>query len=252
MFLLFLRLAACFDIIEPSVSTRNAHFPTTRWTLILASGDESTRRDALDWLCERYWYPIYAFLRRRGYDPAAAQDLTQSFFTSFLQRRSMEGADPDRGRFRSYLLGALKNFLSDRHDHDSAARRGGGIDFLSLSMKSSEELYLQSPPGISPEMLYEQQWALRLIDRVLDLLRAEQEAAGKAEAFHQFKNFISGEGDYRQAAAALGINEAAARVAVHRLRRRYRELLTAEISETLSDPGGVRDEIRYLIGLLSA
>jgi len=232
--------------------TRNARFPTTRWTLILNSGDESTRRDALDWLCERYWYPIYAFLRRRGHDPAAAQDLTQSFLTAFLQRRSIEGADPDRGRFRSYLLGALKNFLSDRRDYDAVARRGGGIGFLSLSTESVEEFYLQSPAGISPEMLYEQQWALTLIERVLDLLRAEQEAAGKVEAFHHLKNFITGEGDYRQASAALGINEGAARVAVHRLRRRYRELLTAEISETLHDPAGVQDEIRYLISLLSS
>ena len=234
------------------MSTRNARFPTTRWTLILASGDESTRREALDWLCERYWYPIYAFLRRHGHDPAAAQDLTQSFLTTFLQRRSMEDADPERGRFRSYVLGALKNFLSDRRDYDAVVRRGGGIDFLSLSMASFEELYRQSPAGISPEMLYEQQWALTLIDRVLDLLRAEQEAAGKAETFQHLKNFISGEGDYRQASAALGIQEGAARVAVHRLRRRYRELLTAEISETLSDPANVQDEIRYLIGLLSA
>ncbi len=231
---------------------KGAGFPTTRWTLVLSAGEERIRREAQEWLCERYWSPIYAFVRRRGYDPAQAQDLTQSFLAGFLQRRSLEGADPSLGRFRSYILGALKNYLSDCRDYQGAAKRGGAVEFLSLSSESIEERYLQCSAELSPELLYERQWALSLLDRVLNLLRAEQDAAGKAEVFDGLKAFMTGEGDYRQAAASLGMTEGAARVAVHRLRRRYRELLTAEVAETLNDPSEVAEEIRHLIRAVSA
>lgn len=218
---------------------------------MLSAGDDRGRREALDWLCDRYWYPVYAYIRRRKHAPAEAQDLTQGFLASFLQRRSIEGADPERGRFRSYLLGALKHFLSDCRDYATAERRGGGVEPLPLSWETVEERYLQSPAGLSPELLYERQWALGLIERAMQLLRAEHAAAGKDAAFDQMKPFITGEGDYRQAAAALGVNEGAARVAVHRMRRRYRELLTAEIAETVSDPAAIPDEIRYLIEVVA-
>lgn len=231
---------------------QDAKFPTTRWTLVLAAGSEDTRREALSWLCERYWYPIYAYIRRRGHAPPAAQDLTQSFLVQFLERRSVESANPHRGRFRSYLLGALKHFLSDRLDYDRAAVRGGRATFLPLTFEPGEERYLASPANLSPEALYERQWALALIDRVLNLLRAEQEAAGRAAVFDRLKGFLTGEEDYRPAAAALGMSEGAVRVAVHRLRRRYRDLLTAEIAETVEDPAGVQQEIRHLIGAVSA
>lgn len=231
---------------------KDPQFPTTRWTIVLAAGDERSRKDALDWLCERYWYPLYAFLRRRGHGPSEAQDLTQSFLASFLHRRSIEGADPNRGRFRSYLLGALKNFLADHKDYERAAKRGGGVEFLPLSFAGIEERYLQCPSNLSPELLYERQWALSLIDRVLRLMRSEQEAAGKAAVFDRLKLFMTGDGDYRAASDSLGINEGAARVTVHRLRRRYRELLKAEIAETVSEPSEVESEIRRLIEVISA
>ncbi|MFN7996897.1 MAG: sigma factor [Bryobacteraceae bacterium] len=226
-------------------------FPTTRWTLILSTGSESQRREAVTWLCERYWYPIYMFLRRYGKAPAVAQDLTQSFLMCFLERRSIERADPERGRFRTYLLGALKHFLADGYDFEQAKRRGGGIEFVPLSFATGEEKYLQCTDGLTPESLYERQWALSLIDRVLHLMRAEQAAAGKASVFDRLRTFLTGEDDYRQAAAALGMQESAVRVTVHRLRRRYRDLLTAEVAETVADPAEVQNEIRHLIAVLS-
>lgn len=230
---------------------KDRQFPTTRWTLVLSAGEDESRREALDWLCEHYWQPIYAFLRRRGHDSVSAQDLTQGFLVSFLQRRSMEAADPERGRFRSYLLGALKNYLADRHDYDRASMRGGEVELLPLSFQGVEERYLQTPGGLSPESLYERQWALALVERVLNLMRAEQESAGRAAVFDQLKQFLTGDGDYTQAAAALNMSEGTARVTVHRLRRRYRELLTAEIAETVRDPGEIRNEIRHLIEVVS-
>lgn len=231
--------------------TKSAQFPTTRWTLVLASGDEGSRREALDWLCRHYWQPLYVFLRRLGHDPASAQDLTQGFLAVFLQRRSMEGADPERGRFRSYLLGALRNYLADRRDHEGAAMRGGDTAFVPLSMDRVEESYLKTPANLSPESLYEREWALALIGRVLRLMRDEQESAGKVAVFDVLKDFLTADGDYSSAAKAVGISEGAARVAVHRLRRRYRELLTAEIAETVRDSNAVQSEIRHLIAVIS-
>jgi RNA polymerase sigma factor (sigma-70 family) len=233
------------------MTTKNAQFPTTRWTLVLSAADDCERREALDWLCERYWHPVYAFIRRWKNDPVEAQDLTQGFLTTFLQRRSIESAHPEQGRFRSYLLGALKHYLCDRRDYAAALRRGGGVESLPLSWEGLEERYLQTPSGLSPELLYERQWAMGLIEQVLDLLKNEAAAAGKARVFDELKGFLTGEGDYRQAAMALGMNEGAARVAVHRMRRRYRELLTAEIAQTVNDPAAIQDEIRHLIEVVS-
>lgn len=227
-------------------------FPTTRWTFVLSAGADDTRREALTWLCENYWYPIYAYLRRRGQSLAAAEDLTQSFLASFLERRSMETADPARGRFRSYLLGALRNFLADSYDYDQAKRRGGGVEIRSYSFAAGEERYLRCPDSLSPEALYEQQWAFALVERVLHLMRAEHEAAGKAAVFEELKGFLTTDGDYTKAAVALGMQPGAVRVMVHRLRRRYRDLFTAEIAETVAEPQDVQDEIRHLIEVLSA
>jgi len=214
---------------------------------VLAAGGPETGRDALGWLCERYWYPLYAFIRRRGYGPAEAQDLTQGFLVSLLERRSFETADPERGRFRSYLAGALKHYLADRHDHERAVMRGGREVFVPMDFGDGEEMYLRTPEHLSPEALYERQWALTLLDRVVGLLRAEHVSAGKGAVFERLKAFLTGDDDYRLAAAALGMQEGAVRVAVHRLRRRYRDLISAEITETVRDGGDVQSEIRHLI-----
>lgn len=227
--------------------TKDAQFPTTRWSVVLAAGGRESGRPALDWLCERYWYPLYAFIRRRGYGPAEAQDLTQAFLVSLLERRSFESADPERGRFRSYLVGALKHFLSDRQDYERAAMRGGGQVIVPMNFGEGEEKYLRTPEHLSPEALYERQWALAMLDRVVGLLRAEHVSAGKGPVFERLKAFLAGDDDYRLAAVALGMQEGAVRVAVHRLRRRYRDLISAEITETVRDGGDVQSEIRHLI-----
>lgn len=228
-----------------------AQFPTTRWTLVLGAGTQELRNEAMHWLCEQYWYPLYAFIRRRGHSPAQAQDLTQGFLAHFLEKRSIESANPERGRFRSYLLGALRNFLADRQAFQEAAMRGGGITFLPLEFETGEMQYLQTPQSLSPEALYERQWALSLIERILNRMHAEQQAIGKAAQFQQLKGFLTGDEDYRAAALALGMSEGTVRVAVHRLRRRYRDLLVAEISETVDSGKDVEDEIRHLIEALS-
>jgi RNA polymerase sigma-70 factor (ECF subfamily) len=233
------------------LTSRN-QFPTTRWTLVLAAGADDSRQEALGWLCERYWQPIYAYIRRRGHEPAAAQDLTQGFLVHLIERRSIESADPERGRFRSYLIGALKHFLADRRDYDQALMRGGKLTFLPLAFDEGEQRYLQCPGHLSPEALYERQWAFALLDRVLGAMKEEHESAGKAGQFETLKPFLVADGDYRSTAAALGLSEGALRVSVHRLRRRYRELITAEISETVQDDAGVQQEIRHLIEITSA
>ncbi|HBY64188.1 MAG TPA: RNA polymerase subunit sigma-24 [Solibacterales bacterium] len=220
--------------------------------MVLSVASRSSRKDALNWLCERYWYPLYAFIRRRGYPPDSAQDLTQGFLTNLLERSSFEAADPSRGRFRAYLIGALKHYLADRTEYETAAKRGGGEPLLPLPFEEGEEHYLQCPAHLTPEALYDRQWALSLIDRVLDLLHAEHAAAGKESQFGILKPFLAGEGDFRAAASALAMKENAVRVAVHRLRRRYRDLLSAEITETVDSPDVVQQEIRYLIHVISA
>lgn len=228
----------------------DGQFPTTRWTLVLGAATGELRGEALQWLCEHYWQPIYAYVRRRGHDPSQAQDLTQGFLMQFLEKRSIESAHPDRGRFRSYLLGALKNFLADRHDFQQAAVRGGAATFLPLSFPEGEELYLESPQHLSPDALYERHWALSVIERVLHLMHAEHEAMGKARQFQELQSFLTGDEDYRAAATALGMSDGSVRVAVHRLRRRYRDLLVAEISDTVSSGADVEEEIRHLIAAL--
>lgn len=227
-------------------------FPQTRWTLVLSSGEEGSRREALEWLCQHYWQPLYAFLRRRGHEAAEAQDLVQGFLAVFLERRSMEKADPERGRFRSYLLGALVNYLADRHDYQQAVSRGGGKQILALSFDKVEQRYLLTPEHLSPESLYERQWALALVERVVNLMRAEQASAGKGASFELLKPFLTADGDYASVSQSLEMSEGTVRVAVHRMRRRYRELLIAEIGETVRDPGEVRNEIRRLIEIVSS
>lgn len=229
------------------MTRQEAQFPTTRWTLVLGAGTEELRGEAARWLCEQYWQPLYAFLRRRGYEPGQAQDLTQGFLTRFLEKRSIESADPERGRFRSYLLGALKYFLADAQDYQGAAMRGGGVAFVPLGAEGVEERYLETPAHLSPEALYERQWALAVIERVLGLMRAEHEAGGRLEQFEALKGFLTGEADTGEAAEELGMNEGAVRVAVHRLRRRYRDLLVAEIAQTVESEEEVQREIRHLI-----
>jgi RNA polymerase sigma-70 factor (ECF subfamily) len=232
-----------------------SHFPTTRWTLVITAGDPKQKEahSALVSLCEAYWYPLYAFVRRRG-DPAdQAQDLTQEFFVRVLNGRYLDRADPEKGRFRAFILTSLKFFLADEADRHRAQRRGGG-NVLSLEMSSGEERYQRDPAhNETPERIFERRWALSMLDRVVNKLRAEFVQHGRLEHFDRLKLFLLDQGDTPYAALAreMGTSEGALKVAVHRLRKRYRELFRQEIAETVADPADVESELRFLATALA-
>ena len=216
--------------------------------LAAGRGPASRSREALATLCESYWYPVYAFVRRLGHSAADAEDLTQAFFARLLEKDFVGAADPERGRFRSFLLASVKHFLANERDRETALKRGGGAAVVSLD--DAERRYRREPShGLTPERAFERRWALTLLERTLAALREEQERAGHAERFTRLKCFLTGEGgapSHAEVAAELGMTEGAVKVAVHRLRRRYRELLRAEIAETIADPSAVDDELREL------
>lgn len=235
-----------------STSTPGDIFATTHWTVVLAAGRRSTPQAdrALEELCRTYWYPLYAYVRRQGHSKEDAEDLTQGFFASFLKRNYLEGLSSERGRFRAFLLAALKHYLANERDRAGRQKRGGGVVPLSLDWQDAEARYQIDPADqLSPDKLYDRAWAMTLLEQVIARLRADCAAEGRAGGFEQLKPFLMvGKGaiPYAEAAARLGVNEGAARVAVHRLRKRYRELLRAEIAQTLSDPADLDEEMRAL------
>ncbi len=210
-------------------------FATTRWSLVLAAGGAASAaqpaRQALSVLCQSYWYPLYAYVRRRGHPPEEAQDLTQSFFVNLLERHTLESADPHRGRFRSFLLTALKHFLANEWERASARKRGGGRAILPLDadFHSAELRYVREPADtFTPERLYERRWAITLLDGVLADLKSQHESGERAKLFQHLKPYLTGDAHappHAQTAAELGMTEGAVQAAVHRLRRKYRELL---------------------------
>jgi len=231
-------------------------FPATRWTLVLAAGnqDQPGAKTALASLCQAYWYPIYAYLRRRGHDFETARDLTQEFFVRLLEGRYVDRADPEKGRFRAFLLSSLKFFLSDERDRANALKRGAGATPLPFEISSAESLYQNEPAhDETPERIYERRWALALLDRVLDRLRNEFVVQGRLDHFNVLKAYLLGQGDvpYASLAEQLGTSEGALKAGIHRLRKRYRDLLRAEIAETLNDDSQVDGELRYLAAALS-
>ena len=237
---------------QESVSSR---FPTTSWTVVLAAGGNSPgTAEALSYLCAAYWYPIYAFVRRRGHSREEAEDLTQDFFAQMLEHDTLGKARRERGRFRSFLFASVTNFLANEWDRAHAQKRGGTCVSLSLDFESGEERYNREPThGLTPELLFEQQWALAVLERVLERLRMENAQKGKESQFDCLKPFLTGDqgtGAYQQAAADLNSSEPAVRTAVHRLRRRYAELLRQEIAATVADPAEVDGEIRSLLAAL--
>jgi RNA polymerase sigma-70 factor (ECF subfamily) len=234
----------------------HADFSATRWTLVLSAA-RGTRTPvattALAELCRTYWYPLYAFLRHRGHESHEAEDLTQGFFAHLLAKDFLAGVDPEKGKFRSFLLASLKHFLSDQRDYAQARKRGGGQKVVPLDGLDAESRYRLEPAhDLTPEKMYEKQWALALLDRVLSRLEAEQSADGKAEQFAVLKNFLSGSRaeSYAAIAERLGTTEGAVKTAVHRLRRRYRELLREEIAQTVASPEEIDEEIRSLLSCL--
>ncbi len=232
-------------------------FATTHWSVVLAAGERNTPRSdaALDQLCRAYWYPIYAYIRRQGYGVPDAQDLTQGFFAHLLSRGTLRRANPDRGKFRSFLLGSLKYFLADELARLQAQKRGGGCMMVFLDAASAEDRYRMEPvEQMDAEKLFERRWALALLDRVLERLEADFAQEGKSRLFQGLRQFLLGEegvGTYREAAAALGMTEGGVKVAVHRMRQRYRELFREEIVQTLNDPAEAEEEMRHVFAAIS-
>jgi len=223
--------------------------------VVLAAGQASApgAQAALETLCRSYWYPLYAYVRRQGYGPQDAEDLTQEFFARLLRLNSLESVAPHKGRFRTFLLVSLKHFLSDARDAIRAAKRGGGQTVLSLDEGSAERRYRQEEPAVaaSPEDLFDRRWLLALLDQALTRLDKEYADAGKAAQFASLKEFLQNpteDGDYDRAAAALGLNPGAVAVAVHRLRQRYRDLVRAAIAETVSSSEEMEEELRHFFG----
>lgn len=230
----------------------NRGFATTQWSMVLAAADDDPNAHAaLSKLCESYWYPLFAYVRRRT-NESEARDLTQAFFTYILEKKTVAAADQSRGRFRAFLLTALKNFLANEWKKQRAEKRGGGATILSLDFEEHDSrLRIEPSSGETPEHLYERQWALALLDRVLSQLRAEWATAGKERQFDLLKPFIAGAGEgYGDAARELGWTVNAVRVATHRLRTRYRDLLRAEIADTVGSPQDIDEEIRWLFQAL--
>ena len=234
----------------------SARFQTTNWSLVLAARGEETQfsRDALTRLCEAYWYPIYAFIRKRGHAPEDAQDLTQGYFARLLEKGYLDDVRPDAGRFRSFLFASVSHFLSNERDHARAAKRGGGRAPLRLDTDSAEERYRIEPVDErTPEKVYERQWALALLDRALVRLQEEHVSPESSARFQRLRPYLSGEepvAAYRELAQELGLREPAVRQSVRRLRKRMGDLLREEIGQTVSDPEDVDDELRHLLSAL--
>jgi len=230
-------------------------FPTTSWTMISAAGSWTDgSRQALSDLCEAYWLPVYGFIRRKGHSREEAEDLTQEFFARLAERGSLAAAQPDRGRFRSFLLASVSNFLANEWDRSNALKRGAGAPLLALDFHSGEARFSREPwHGLSPDALFERQWALTLLDRVLARLGDEYAGKGQAPHFERMRALLTESherGSYGQVAADLHMTEGAARTAVHRLRRQYGELLREEIAALVAGPDEVEGEIRFLLAAL--
>jgi RNA polymerase sigma factor (sigma-70 family) len=242
---------------QPSAPSRASLFVTTQWSVVLAAGWNDTTRAqaALERLCQTYWYPLYAYVRRRGYSPHDAQDLTQEFFARLLERQSLATADPERGRFRSFMLSALNHFLASEWKKARTLKRGGGCPTLSLDWAAAEQRFDLGPAtDATPDKLFEKQWATALLDEVLNRLEQEYRNDGKAELFMSLRATLMGSREtqpYAELATALGMNESAVKVAVHRLRKRYREHIRSEIANTVDGSQDIEDELRHLFRVLS-
>jgi len=227
-------------------------FATTRWTVVLDAGRRSTPQSdrALEELCCAYWFPLYAYVRRRGQSKENAEDLTQAFFARFLEKNYLEGLSAERGRFRAFLLASLKHFLANEWDKSRRLKRGGHVTHLSLDWQTADtQFQVAGTTELSPDRAFDREWAVALLAKVLESLSAECAAEGRTTQFETLKIFLTaGKGAMPHAAAAqrLGMDEGSVRTAVSRLRKRYRQLLRDEILQTLSDPAQVEEEMRSL------
>jgi RNA polymerase sigma-70 factor (ECF subfamily) len=237
---------------------RSDYFATTRWTVVVQAGQRSSPQSAraLTELCETYWYPLYCYVRRRVGSREDAEDLVQGYFERFVEQNDLEHLSADRGRFRAFLLASMKHFMANQRDRAGRQKRGGGHAILSLDWQDADTRFQLEPadPSANPELEFDRHWAMALLERVVHRLRDECTADGKADLFEQTKGYLTFNASaipHAEAAAALGWSEGAVRVAVHRLRQRYRTLLREEIAQTLVDPAQVADELRSLLAALT-
>jgi RNA polymerase sigma factor (sigma-70 family) len=232
-------------------------FVTTRWSVVLAAGVSSSAESerALSQLYRTYWYPLYAFVRRQGHSPQDAEDLTQGFFAHLLEKKALGGVEREKGKFRSFLLASLKNFLANDWDRQHAAKRGGKHSVISLDDDTAEDRYLREPShDLTPEKLYEQSWALMVLETVLQQLRKEYAASGKVHLFEALQDHLIGDENatiYASAAAQLGMKEGAVRMAVLRMRRHFGYLLRNEIAHTVADLAELEEELRHLVASMA-
>jgi RNA polymerase sigma-70 factor (ECF subfamily) len=245
------------ELHDPATTRPQPVFATTRWSEVLAAGQECSAhsQEALAHLCESYWYPLYAFVRRRGLSPEDAQDSTQEFFSRLLAGNWLRDADRGKGRFRTFLLTALTRFLANEWDRVHAQKRGGGTVPLPLDTELAETRYQSDTKyEIPPDRFYDRQWAMTLLDRALKRLEAERQRLGKDAEFAALSSALTldrGDIPYAMLAAQLGVSEPAARMAVHRLRKRFRQIFREEIARTVAEPNEVEAEIRHLVAALA-
>lgn len=246
--------------LEPGGTRPGTHqpFAVTHWSLVLAAGRDSASdaNAALEKLCRMYWPPLYSFVRRSGHPPADAQDLTQGFFLQLLQRNFLDGVDPRKGRFRSFLLASLKHYLSNERDRAHAHKRGGGLAPISIDAQDAEGRYLLEPADpMTPEKIYERRWALTVLDQAIARLQAEYTVSSRGAIFEQLKGELTGTAErspHVEIGRKLGMTPGAVKVAAHRLRQRFGEVLRAEIAETVARPEDVEEEIRQLFHALGS
>jgi DNA-directed RNA polymerase specialized sigma24 family protein len=243
------------DQNDPQGNAAGQAFRTTHWSVVLAAGgDTETAHQALERLCQSYWYPLYCYVRRRGHSPDDAQDLTQAFFTRLLAGKDLAAADRERGRFRSFLLALFNHFLVNEWDRSQAQKRGGGCEFISLDyIREQEDRPFELAHQLTAERVFEKRWAEAVLNRVLARLRDEFDGE-RIKRFDALKIFLTEEprtASYVTVAGQLGMTAQAVKSAIHRLRQRYGELLRAEIAQTLASPADVDDELRHLIRVLS-
>ena len=240
-----------------SNGTMAANFRTTHWSVVLEAGcADAQGGQALEELCQAYWYPLYVFVRRRGYPPQEAQDLTQEFFARLIHGESLQSVHPAKGRFRTFLLTAMTHFLAKEWRDANRLKRGGGARLLSWDEINPEERYrLEPETGQSPEEFFDRRWALAVVDKALGRLRAEMERAGDGPRFEALKAHLQSAApacSYAEAAARAGLSEPAVKSAIHRLRRRYAEIIREEVAHTVQSPDEIEEEIRRLIRMLAA
>jgi RNA polymerase sigma factor (sigma-70 family) len=244
------------DTSTPATAQRG-WFTTTHWTMVLSARDQDSPQAAaaLEILCRTYWYPLYAYIRRQGHDEPSAKDLTQGFFVHLLHKNRLDRVQREKGRFRSFLLASLKNFLTDEWDKAQAQKRGGGQVVLSLDDDTAEDRYrLEPADNITPEKLFEQRWALTLLDQAKARLKEEYAQAGKDGFYERLRVFEAGDPGaptYAEVAAEFSLTESAVKSAAHRLRQRYGELVREEVAHTVGSPAETDEELRHLIGVVS-